>query len=275
VSRVELNGRPATAEELGRLAFAGYGHFTSMQLRNHRVRGLDLHLERLARDARQLFDRDLDRDRVLGYLRQATGTDAADLSVQVAVVARDEEAVAAGRPADLDVIVRTGPPVPPSTAPVRVRTVVHERLLPQVKHLATLDLALHSRQARRAGFDDALFLDRQGFVAEGSIWNLALFDGDGVVWPAAPALLGITMQLVQAGLARRGVPSATRPVHLRDLAGFRSAALLNSIVCGQPIVAVDAVRYPEDPDLLALLRAAYEDAPGYPLTEPAVRPRTK
>ena len=41
---VQRNGRTATAEELAPLAFAGYAHFTAMQVRGRRVRGLDLHL---------------------------------------------------------------------------------------------------------------------------------------------------------------------------------------------------------------------------------------
>ena len=38
--RVELNGRPAGPAVLQELAFAGYGHFTSMQVRDHRFGGL-------------------------------------------------------------------------------------------------------------------------------------------------------------------------------------------------------------------------------------------
>lgn len=34
---VEINGQPATVDDLSTLAFAGYGHFTSMQVRNHRL----------------------------------------------------------------------------------------------------------------------------------------------------------------------------------------------------------------------------------------------
>jgi branched-subunit amino acid aminotransferase/4-amino-4-deoxychorismate lyase len=70
--RVELNGRAADPAILQELAFAGYGHFTSMQVRGHQVRGLDLHLERLARDSLELFGRPVDQQGVLRHLRQAT-----------------------------------------------------------------------------------------------------------------------------------------------------------------------------------------------------------
>jgi branched-subunit amino acid aminotransferase/4-amino-4-deoxychorismate lyase len=263
--RAEVNGRAADPATLPELAFAGYGHFTSMQVRGHRVRGLDRHLERLARDSRELFGRPVDQARVRDHLRHAVDGLPGDLSVQVNLFSRDDAAIEAGRPVDPDVLVRVRPPAEAATAPVRVRTTVFERLLPEVKHVATLGLVYHWRAARRDGFDDVLFMDRDGFVSEGSIWNVAFFDGDQVVWPSAPALRGITMQLVQAGLDRAGVPSATRPVHRDHLPTFRSAVLMNSIVPGQPVVAVDGVELPEDRELLATVRQAYESHPGQPL----------
>jgi branched-subunit amino acid aminotransferase/4-amino-4-deoxychorismate lyase len=266
VNRVQLNGRPATAEDLGELAFAGYGHFTSMQLRDHRVRGLDLHLDRLARDSLALFGRQVDRARVRAYVRNATSGGPGDLSVSVHVFSRDDAAVQSARPVEPDILVRTSPPVSPVTAPVRVHAVVHERLLPYVKHVATLGLVYRLRQARCDGFDDVLFVDRDGYVSEGSIWNIGFFDGETIVWPAAPALRGITMQLMQAGLRREGVAWVTRPVHLQDLPRFRSAVLVNSITPGQPVVGIDNVPLEADPSLLAVLQRAYLRNQAQPIT---------
>jgi branched-subunit amino acid aminotransferase/4-amino-4-deoxychorismate lyase len=228
-----------------------------MQVRAHRVRGLDLHLGRLRRDSLELFGQAVDGERVLGHLRKMTDGLPGDLSVQVNLFSRDERAVEAGRAVEPDILIRAGPPAEAGTEPLRVQTRTHERLLPEVKHVATLGLVYHWRRARQDGFDDVLFMDRDGFVSEGSIWNLCLFDGEEVVWPAAPALRGITMQLVQAGLARAGVPSATRPVHRDDLPGFQSAVLMNSIAPGQPVAGIDEVELPDHKDLLAMVRRAY------------------
>jgi hypothetical protein len=54
--RIEINGRAATAEQLHFRALADYGHFTGMEVRKGRVRGLDLHLARLDAGTRELFD---------------------------------------------------------------------------------------------------------------------------------------------------------------------------------------------------------------------------
>ncbi|MFB7949233.1 hypothetical protein ACFC6L_30455 [Kitasatospora phosalacinea] len=57
-------------------------------------------------------------------------------------------------------------PVPDTPRPpLRVRTAVHERELPHLKHLkrlATTGLTRQALPARRAGFDDVLFLGRDG-----------------------------------------------------------------------------------------------------------------
>jgi hypothetical protein len=60
-----------------------------MQVRAHRARGLELHLERLERDSRELFGLPVDRERVWRYLNQATGSLPGDL---LATVRRGYEA---------------------------------------------------------------------------------------------------------------------------------------------------------------------------------------
>ena len=121
-----------------------------------------------------------------------------------------------------------------------------------------MDLVHHRRQAKLAGFDDVVFVDGDGFVSEGSIWNVAFFDGSEVVWPSAPALLGITMQLVQAGLRRDGLPFRTGPVHTLDLDSFRSAVLMNSITPARPLASIDHVAFVEDHAWMEALRHCYD-----------------
>src|SRR6266496_6700287 len=62
---IEIDGRPARAEALWSTASA-YGHFTAMQVRGRRTRGLALHLGRLEAANSELFAAGLDRARVRG-----------------------------------------------------------------------------------------------------------------------------------------------------------------------------------------------------------------
>ena len=61
---VQLDGQPASGADLAPLAFAGYAHFTAMQVRGRQVRGLDLHLGRLRAASQTLFGQALPDDEI-------------------------------------------------------------------------------------------------------------------------------------------------------------------------------------------------------------------
>jgi branched-subunit amino acid aminotransferase/4-amino-4-deoxychorismate lyase len=130
------------------------------------------------------------------------------------------------------------------------------RDLPHLKHVATMGLIRHRKLAKADGFDDALFTGPDGRISEGTIWNLALWDGETVVWPRAPQLAGITMQLLRPRL-----PSVSRPVRGADLAGFRGAVATYSSWPGQPIASIDEVTFPDTGELARLMLAAWETVP--------------
>jgi hypothetical protein len=64
LNRVEVDGRPLRGNERLDEAETTYAHFTAMQIRSGRVRGLELHMRRLESATRELFDEELDSDRV-------------------------------------------------------------------------------------------------------------------------------------------------------------------------------------------------------------------
>ncbi|WP_410659164.1 aminotransferase class IV family protein [Amycolatopsis sp. lyj-112] len=254
----ELNGAPARSEDLAG-AF-GYGHFTAMQVRDGKVRGLDVHLNRLVTSTRRMFASELDTDAVLGYVRHAIQSDDA-LSVRVLIFSRAMDWSDPGAPAAPDVLVRTGPPKEHELTPLRLRSVRYERVLPEVKHVGTFGLVHHAREAMLAGYDDALFVDYQGRVSEASIWNVGFLDGGTVVWPQAPVLDGIAQQLVRKGLDRNGIPQETRDVRPADLPKFNATFLTNSESVGWPVASVDDVELPFAPETTRILTEAYESNP--------------
>src|SRR5690349_25037158 len=110
-----------------RIATGNYGHYTSLQVRDHRVRGLALHLARLADGAEGLFGHRIgvaEEHRLLGLIRHALG-DVRDASVRVTFVP------GAGEPGPPDVLVSVSDPAPEEPGPpLRVQTVRYERELP-------------------------------------------------------------------------------------------------------------------------------------------------
>lgn len=262
---VLCNGRVAGAGDLRALALRNYGHFTTMQVRARAVRGLDLHLRRLREATRALFETALDEARVLDGLHRALDMAAtADCTARVTVSAPGFEPADPLRAVEVDVVVSIGPPAEPDPAPLRARSFRHERAAPDIKHVGTFPLFHYARQARRAGYDDALFTTAGGRISEGSVWNLGFWDGRAVAWPDAPALRGTCERLLQAGLDGLGVAQAGRRIGLPELAGFRAAFACNSRGV-RPIGAIDGVAFAQDPGLMDLLARALASQPRQPL----------
>ena len=262
---IQLNGAPAQANDLRALVQTNYGHFTSMQVRDGCVRGLGLHLDRLVHATRELFGCELDRERVRACLRHAIGADARPLSLRVNVFSRVLDRARMHTSAALDVLVIAGAAALPSVTPLRLKSFRYQRELPTVKHVGTFPLFHYRRLAQQAGFDDALFVDDDGRISEGSVWNIGFFDGKDVIWPEAPQLRGISMQLLRVGLAHRGIPCTQRLVRLQDIAGFRAAFFTNATTPVCPVAAIDDVEFPIDDALTVMLMACYETNPLEPV----------
>ncbi|MFJ1709832.1 aminotransferase class IV [Kitasatospora sp. NPDC088346] len=219
----ELNGNPISLEELQALALTNYGHFTSMQIEDGRVRGLDLHLKRLARDCRTVFDVELDTKRVLELARRvAPVSGAAVVRVSIFDPALDMGHI--GGDAQPQVLVTTRPAGDLPLPPLRVASVEFTRDLPAVKSVGLFASLHHRRQAQRAGFDDALFVDRQGLVSEGGTWNVGFIRDDRVIWPAADYLVGTTMELV-----KQVHEHVVLPITLPEMPTFDAASLSVSL----------------------------------------------
>ncbi|MER7076968.1 Branched-chain amino acid aminotransferase/4-amino-4-deoxychorismate lyase [Saccharopolyspora kobensis] len=256
---VQRNGREATAAELAPLAFAGFAHMTAMQVRDGGVRGLDLHLERLRNASLTMFGQALPDERVRDHLRTAIERSPADHSLLATVYSNAGEFTAAD--GTLDVLVRTSPAASGPTGPLSLMTVEHERALPELKHVGEVAKTHYLRRAVAQGFDDAAFLDRRGRFSEASIWNLAFWDGEAVVWPEADMLGGTMMGTVRRQLEGLGVPQRTEEIRPADLPELAGAVVMNSWTPGIAVHRIDATDVPAAPEFLELLHRAHRAEP--------------
>lgn len=257
--RWTLNGETATLEAIASLAGNNYGHFTALQARAGLIQAWPLHLARLQAATRELFGKELAAEPLRAWLHDALrGQDAA---VRISVFSRAFDRDRPSRAATPDLLIALHPPRVRSTGPLRVCSVVHQREAPHIKHLGSFGLFNQRRLAQQRGFDDALFLGVDGCVSEGTTWNLGFHDGERIVWPAAPMLDGISMQLLKEGLARLGVPQMTRPLRLSDLRGMRSAFFTNSACACMPLACIDDLVFEADAETVDLLRAALATTP--------------
>ncbi len=250
MAHIEIDGRDATVGQLRAASLAHYGHFTAMQVRDRRVRGLDLHLARLDAANRELFGAGLDTARVRDHVRHALGEATRDASVRIHVYET---------PDGTAVMVTVRPPQGMRPTPWRLQTVPYQRPAAHIKHLADFGQSYFRRLAGRNGFDEALLTGPGGVISEGSLTNICFIGDGGVVWPDAPALPGVTMQTLERTLPVHGVSSRRVPVYTADLRSFTAAFVTNSwgIV---PVTQIDDLILPVDDALTRKLTEAYESA---------------
>jgi branched-subunit amino acid aminotransferase/4-amino-4-deoxychorismate lyase len=253
VLRVEIDGRPLRPDQLPAVVLNSYGHFTAMQVRHHRVRGLDLHLQRLDEANREVFGEGLDGDIVRDRIRHALGDDKSDASVRVLVQWPD-----AAQEVSVSVIVRSPGAMPAS--PWRLQSVPYQRSIAHIKHIGDFGQSYYARLSQRNGFDEALLTGPDGTISEGSITNIGFFDSAAIIWPDAPVLSGITMQLLHARLPGHGVPSRRDTVRLADVGSFAGAFVTNSRGIA-PVRQIDDRMLPIDTGLMTQLTEIYESVP--------------
>jgi len=243
MTHIEVDGVPPTPDQLWATVSA-YGHFTAMQVRDGKARGLALHLRRPEAANHEAFGVGLDGERVRTLVRHALG-DTKDASVRVYLFE------APGEPATMVTVRAPGE----MATPQRLQSARYQRPDAHIKHVTT-DQGHYRRRAQRDGFDDAVLLGLGGVVSETTLANVGFFDGAAVLWPDAPMLHGITMQLLERELARRGVASRRSAVRPREIASLDGAFLCNARGIAA-VTAVDRTSLPVESKGLSMLAEAY------------------
>ena len=256
---MELNGVPVTLADLAPLGLVNFGHFTSMRVAEGAVRGLTLHLDRLTRDSRTVFDTDLDPERVRELVRHALRDTEGPVVVRVTVY---DPAIELGRPgADAEphilVTMRAASAAPPP--PLRLQSAMYARDLPKVKHLGLFGAMHHRASAQRAGYDDVVFSEPDGTITEIATSNIGFITDSGqLVWPHADVLPGTTMRLINQA---RDEDVLTDRITLSQLDQFAGVVATNAAVGVRPVAGLDNHQWPVEHELINTLRKEYESLP--------------
>ncbi len=254
----ELNGVSADLDQIQALALTNYGHFTSMRVDDHRARGLSLHLERLMRDCRRVFEADLDPDRIRRLVRHGLVDVSRSVVVRVTVYDPALELGYLGADAEPQVLVTTRPASYTPLPALRLQSAVYRRDMPDVKHVGLFGSLRHRRIAQRNGFDDVLFTDADATISEAATSNIGFIDGDRIVWPSADCLPGVTMRLISHA---RDEPGTTAPITLGQLAEVDAVFATNAATGIRPVIAIDDVHWPAEHPALSILRKVYASLP--------------
>lgn len=261
---LSVDGTPATHEDLATVALVNYGAYTSFRVEQGGVRGLDLHLARLEAEAVELFGEPVGEERLRDLVRQAVaGRDACWLRVSLfspEIGPRTPDWTGAPR-----VMIAASSPPAPLAESLRLQVRTYAREAPHLKHVATFGTMRARRVARAAGFDDVLFVDGDGRVSEGSLWNIGFITGDEVVWPQAPMLTGVAQALVRQGLHTVGLTGRAEPVRIADLERFDAAFICNSATPACAVSVIGERVFATPPGLIDRVRAAWASNPVQPI----------
>ncbi|MFD9150377.1 aminotransferase class IV [Streptomyces diastaticus] len=256
---IELDGEPAGSEALAALALTNYGHFTTLLVEDGRVRGLDLHLERLIRDCRTLFDAALDPGRVRALARRAA-PERGRRTVRITVFDPALNLGSIGAQARPRVLVTARPAPGMEPGPLRVRSVVHRRDLPEVKSVGLCPTLRLRRRAQREGYDDVLFTGSDGQILEGGTWNIGLVRDGQVVWPGGDVLAGTTRTLL-----RRAAGDPTALVDLSELDSYEAVFATNAATGVRPVTGIDDREFPAAHPAVTRLAEIHRALPSTPL----------
>ena len=110
------------------------------------------------------------------------------------------------------------------------------------KSLNFLENLLAKREAEEKGYQEAIFLNTEGYLSEGSISNLFVVKKERIITPSLSCgcLPGITRKVVLNLCTRLGIPSQERKVKLEELFGADEAFLTNSLREILPLTRVDS-----------------------------------
>lgn len=258
-----INGRLATVEQLSPLAFAGFAHFTAMQVRDRKVKGLDLHLSRLHTASMDFFGNVIADEQLKLYMKTAIDNGPEDQSLTVTIFSPSGEFNVNSMNVEPEVLIRAGAPSNGPNGPLKLAAINHERPLATIKHVGEVGKTYYLHQAVRQGFDDAAFVDRYGRLSEATIWNLVFWDGENVIWPEAEILDGTMMGIVKRQLDQLGIPQAHKEVTLAQLDELSGAAVMNSWTPGISVTTIASKVIPESKIFMELLHKAYAAEPAH------------
>jgi branched-chain amino acid aminotransferase len=224
----------------------GYGVFDFMRTYNGKVIFLQDHIQRLARSAREIGLElpwpTAEIIRLVGETLQRN--DAVESSVRILVTGGSSP----------DFITPQGTPrlailvAPLSRYPAawysegaKIITVCHNRPIPGAKSIDYIRAILVLAEAREKSAIEAVYVDSQGWVREGTTSNIfAFFDGT-LVTPGEGILSGITRQKV-LGLAEGKYAVQVRELQRRELVAADEVFITSSNRLIVPVVQVDEDR---------------------------------
>lgn len=117
-------------------------------------------------------------------------------------------------------------------------TTKHQRIFPESKTLVYLPAILALQEAKKLGFDDALYINASNHLLESTTSNLFAFKGDKLYSPNREILLGITREVILT-IGKKHFEICEEPLSYNELDSIDEIFLTSSNKEIVPVIAVD------------------------------------
>ena len=235
----------------------GYGLFETMRAYNGRIFRLDAHLTRLRCSAESigLTHSILTTDEGKQSLKAACvatleANELKDARIRLTVSAGEGDMTPdAGTCSNPTILItaRSLVPLPPEKYETGFRAAVSflrrnsQSPLSRLKSTSYMESILARTTAKAAGYDEAIFLNERGYLAEGSTTNIFLVSHGELITPCfeSGVLPGITRDAVLEIARTSHIKATERWVQLNELVEAKESFLTNSILELMPLVSVE------------------------------------
>jgi branched-chain amino acid aminotransferase group I len=235
----------------------GYGLFETMRTYNGRIFRLDSHLTRLRCSAESigLTHTILSTDEGKQCLKAACmatleANELNDARIRLTVSAGEGDMTPDPGTCSSPTVLITAhnfAPLPPEKYETGFKAAVSflrrnsQSPLSRLKSTCYMENVLARMTARAAGYDEAIFLNEQGYLAEGSTTNVFLVSHGELITPCfeSGVLPGITRDAVLEIARTSNIKATERWVELNELVEAEEAFLTNSVLELMPLVSVE------------------------------------
>ncbi len=251
---VYLNGSlmPLSQARLSPLDYGflyGYGLFETMRAYSGRIFRLERHLARLSRSAK-LLGIDLesipDLEKALYNTLQANNLSHARIRLTLSGGEGEPLPDLVIRVPTVLIVARSYTPYPRQVYKQGFKAIVSrirrntQSPASAMKSLNYLDNLLARQEAKLAGADEAILLNEQGFLAEGSMSNIFLVSDNALLTSSEDngILPGITREVVLELAPSLGIKTRERKIALKELLQADEAFFTNSLIEIMPLTQV-------------------------------------
>ncbi len=223
----------------------GYSVFESLRTYNRRPFHLKEHLDRLSRSA-ELIDLDVPytRDFVAEIIHEVIERNFyVHASIRILVTGGESEdgILPSGKPTLAVLITPLGERDMERFARGSKLITSHlQRVSPEAKTANYVAAVRSLKEAMRHGASDALFVNEQKHVLEGTRSNFFVFRGDTLITPRNGVLMGVTRNVVLE-LAQGRFAIEERPILLEELISIDEAFITSSSKEITPVVQIDDI----------------------------------